>query len=75
MALVSPLAFVLAAYPEAPLSLLGREYVDAAPTLMLLASTIPATLISAGVSSLVYAYGMYTSVLILGLVGNCRRRA
>jgi len=75
LALVSPLAFVLAAYPEAPLSLLGREYVDAAPTLMLLASTIPATLISAGVSSLVYAYGMYTSVLILGLVGNCRRRA
>jgi len=75
LVLVTPLAFALAAYPEVPLSLLGKEYVDAAPMLMLLALTIPATLIATGVTSLVYAYGMYTTILILGLVGNLSRIA
>jgi len=55
--------------------LLGKEYVGAAPMLMLLAITIPATLIGAGVTSLVYAYGMYTTILVLGLVGNLSRIA
>ena len=73
LALVTPLAFVLAAYPEVPLGLLGKEYVNAASMLMLLALAIPAALISAGVTSLVYAYGMYMTVLILGLVGNLSR--
>jgi len=73
LVLVTPLAFTLAAYPEVPLGLLGKEYVNAAPMLMLLALTIPATLIYAGVTSLVYAYGMYMTILILGLVGNLSR--
>jgi len=73
LVLVTPLAFTLAAYPEMPLGLLGKEYVNAAPMLMLLALTIPATLIGAGVTSLVYAYGMYMTILILGLVGNLSR--
>jgi len=65
----------LAAYPEVPLGLLGKEYVNAAPMLMLLALTIPATLIYTGVTSLVYAYGMYTTILILGLASNLSRIA
>ncbi|RLE41904.1 hypothetical protein DRJ16_05540 [Candidatus Woesearchaeota archaeon] len=73
LALVTPIAFTLAAYPEVPLGLLGKEYINAAPMLMLLALTIPATLIGTGVTSLVYAYGMYMTILILGLVGNLSR--
>ncbi|RLG01763.1 MAG: hypothetical protein DRN60_04190 [Thaumarchaeota archaeon] len=73
LVLVTPVAFTLATYPEVPLGLLGREYVDAAPILMLLALTIPATLIVTGVTSLIYAYGMYMTILILGLVGNLSR--
>ena len=75
LVLVTPLAFTLAIYPQVPLGLLGKEYVGAAPMLMLLALTIPATLISAGVRSLIYAYGMYTTILALGLVGNLSRIA
>jgi len=75
LVVVTPLAFTLAAYPEVPLGLLGKEYVDAAPMLMLLALTIPATLIATGVTSLVYAYGMYTTILILGLASNLSRIA
>ncbi len=75
LVLVTPLAFVLAVYPEVPLGLLGKEYVNAAPMLMLLALTIPASLISVGVTSLIYAYGMYVTILILGLVGNLSRIA
>ena len=75
LVLVTPLAFTLATYPQVPLGLLGKEYVGAAPMLMLLALTIPATLISAGVRSLIYAYGMYTTILALGLVGNLSRIA
>ena len=73
LVLVTPVVFTLAAYPEVPLGLLGREYVDAAPMLMLLALTIPATLIVTGVTSLIYAYGMYMTILILGLVSNLSR--
>ena len=40
---------------------------------MLLALTIPATLIVTGVTSLIYAYGMYMTILILGLVSNLSR--
>jgi len=71
--LTTPLAFILAAYPEEPLGLLGRDYLDAAPMLTVLSLTIPVSLISAGVTSLLYAYGMYTSVLILGLIGSVSR--
>ena len=73
LALVTPLAFILATYPEVPLGLLGREYVNATPMLTLLALTIPAALINAGVTSLIYAYGMYAKILALGLVGNLSR--
>lgn len=73
LAFVSPLAFALAAYPEVPLGLLGEEYVGAASMLMLLALTIPAVLICGGVTSLIYAYGMYVTVLVLGLVGSLLR--
>ena len=75
LALVTPIAFTLATYPQVPLSLLGKEYVDASPMLIILALTIPATLIGSGVTSLIYAYGMYTKILILGLIGNLSRIA
>ena len=53
--------------------MLGDEYVGATPMLMLLALTIPATMIRAEVSSLIYAYGMYTTILVLGLIGKLSR--
>ena len=72
---MTPLAFTLAVYPDVPLGLVGREYVGAAPMLVTLALTIPATLIGVGVNSLLYAYGMYASILALGLIGNLSRIA
>ena len=75
LVLVTPLAFILVTYPEVPLGLLGKEYVNAASMLMLLALTIPAALIGAGATSLMYAYGMYMTILVLGLVGNLSRVA
>lgn len=73
LALVSPLAFVLAVYSYVPLSLLGKSFIAATPILMLLSISIPATFIVVGVNSLVYAYGLYGMVLVLGLAMNLSR--
>jgi len=73
LVLVTPLAFILAAYPYVPLSLLGKQYENAAPMLMLLAISILPALINTGVTSLIYAYGMYSFIIILGLVESLSR--
>ena len=73
LVLSTPLAFALFAYPETPLKMLGEEYVEASCMLMLLTLTIPALTISSGVTSLLYAYGAYTTILVKGLVGNLTR--
>lgn len=75
LALATPPALALAAYPEAPLGLLGEEYVAAAPALTLLAATVPASLLTAGVSGLLYAYGAYSPVLAVGMAGSLSRMA
>ena len=43
--------------------------------LVTLALAVPAALIGVGVNSLLYAYGMYMSILALGLIGNMSRIA
>jgi len=68
------LTFVLL-YPQLPLSLLGREYVSASDTLLiLLLSTVPMTIMTY-ITNLIYAYDLYLKVLILKLVNNIPRIA
>lgn len=73
LAFMLPLSFFVMAYPWLPLSLLGKSYISASLTLLvLLLSSFPLTLYSC-INSLVYAYGEYTTVLGLGLATNIPR--
>ncbi len=73
LTIVSPLVFVLAVYSYVPLGLLGKSFVTASPILMLLSLSVPASFIALGVNNLIYAYGFYNLVLILGLSMNMTR--
>jgi len=73
LALTAPMAFILAVYPGVLLGLLGGEYHNAVSTLTVLAPAIPSTLLSTGITSLLYAYGMYSTVFVLVLAGNLSR--
>jgi len=66
-AVIAPLAAVLIAYPYVPLSLLGASYLSASGALQILMIGCFAYPISAGFNSLIYAYGKYRYVTILGL--------
>ena len=71
----APLALALAAYPKAPLRLLGEEYVGASRTLtILLASSLLAVYVMA-VTSLAYAYDSYGAVLGIGTATSVPRIA
>jgi O-antigen/teichoic acid export membrane protein len=70
LALACPLSVFLILYAGFPLSLVGKDYIQAAPTLSLLAlSIVPLTFVSA-VTNLVYAYGSYGKALGIGLAVN-----
>ena len=72
-AISAPLSAFLLAYPDLPLSLLGRDYLTASTTLRVLAlSAIPTTIV-AGVSSLVFSYGLYGVTLEIGIAQSIPR--
>jgi O-antigen/teichoic acid export membrane protein len=59
LAMACPIALFLALYPELPLSLVGKQYLEASlPLSILLISIIPLTYLST-VGSLIYASGHY----------------
>ena len=70
---MAPIAVFVAVYPWLPLGLLGREYMAASNTLtILLLSSVPLA-ITVCINSLVYAYGYYRMVLMIGLSQNIPR--
>lgn len=75
IAIVMPLAASLAVYPSLVLGLLGREFEGASQILSVLTLSIPAFFVANGVTSLLYAYGFYRPVLVIGLASNISRIA
>lgn len=74
-AFMFPMAVFFMFYPFLPLSILGKEYVNASLYLsVFLLSSLP-IVIGSSVNSLIYAYGYYKLVLILGLAANVPRIA
>ncbi|XRH76131.1 MAG: oligosaccharide flippase family protein [Candidatus Methanosuratincola verstraetei] len=72
-AIVAPLAAAVIAYPSVPLSLLGPEYVGSSTALQILLLAAFVSPIPSGFSSLIYAYGRYRDVTILGFAYNLPR--
>lgn len=72
-ALIAPISALGMAYPSVPLGLLGESYTVSAgvlQTLLLGAFVAP---ICSGFGSLIYAYGRYKLVTLLGVIGNIPR--
>lgn len=68
-----PLTLALALYPYLPLSLLGREYLQASNILRILVLGAILLPITTGFVSYIYAIGKYTYVALTGLIPNiCR---
>ncbi len=65
--LVTPIAVFTAYYPGPILGLLGKSYVEASSTLSLLVLTSIPFIIIVTTSNLVFSYGKYRFVLLLGL--------
>lgn len=74
-AVVAPLAAAVMAYPRVPLSLLGEAYVSSSLALQILLIAAFFSPIPSGFNSLIYAYGRYRDVTILGLAYNIPRLA
>lgn len=68
-----PVALLMLVYPEIPLSLLGENYLAASGVLRVLLSAILLSPLLSGFSYLVYSYGKYDYVLLLGLAINAPR--
>ncbi|MDD1775863.1 MAG: oligosaccharide flippase family protein [Candidatus Methanomethylicus sp.] len=75
LAVICPLAAVAIAYPYVPLSMLGESYVASSQALQILLVGCFVAPIAAGFSSLIYAYGKYRYVTLLGLATNIPRVA
>jgi O-antigen/teichoic acid export membrane protein len=71
--IIAPLAAVVLAYPYVPLSMLGQSYIASSLALQILMVGCFAAPISSGFNSLVYAYGKYSYVMLLGLFINLPR--
>ena len=72
-AIVAPLAALGLAYPWVPLRLLGESYIGSATALQILLLGAFLAPVTSGFSSLLYAYGRYRLVTIMGLVSNVPR--
>ena len=73
LSLVSPIAVIIAIYPYLLLGLLGKEYIAASTTLTVLLLSAFSLLPTVAIYNLVYAYGWYRDVLVIGLLQNIPR--
>jgi O-antigen/teichoic acid export membrane protein len=73
IAVSTPIAVALIAYPHVPLLMLGPTYLAATTTLRLLLLGVLVSPLVMGFSSLIYSYGHYRNVTIIGLAGNISR--
>jgi O-antigen/teichoic acid export membrane protein len=68
-----PFSSSLIFYSDDIMHLLGSEYVEGAPSLeILLISVLPLAILT-GINALVYSYGMYRQVLMIGLASSIPR--
>lgn len=72
-AIVAPLAAAVIVYPKVPLSLLGEAYADSSLALQILLLAAFFATIPSGFNSLIYAYGKYRNVTLLGFAYNVPR--
>lgn len=68
-----PLTLALVAYPSLPLSLLGSSYLESSTALRLLLFGVLISPLVLGLRNLVYAYGRYREVTMIGLAENLPR--
>lgn len=73
LALISPLAIAVAAYPRPILTLLGQQYAAASSALTILSVTAIFTTISGGLGYLLYVYERYRDVLGVGMSSTISR--
>ena len=73
LAIICPLASVVIAYPYVPLSMLGPSYVASSLALQVLMLGAFVSPLTSGFNSLIYAYGKYRFVTLLGLSSNGSR--
>ncbi len=71
--LVSPLSMFLVFYPETILGFLGEKYIGGASLLSILVLSGIPVVATLAINNLVYAYGMYSRVLGIGLAQNIPR--
>jgi len=72
-AVIAPISALGLAYPWVPLGLLGASYVSSAFVLQILLLGTFVAPITSGFGSLIYAYGRYKLVTVLGVVSNLPR--
>lgn len=68
-----PLSSCFMFYSEDIMEILGKEYVQAAEALQILLLSMLPVAVFTGVNSLVYAYGNYRQVLLIGLASSIPR--
>jgi O-antigen/teichoic acid export membrane protein len=68
-----PLSSCFIFYSEDIMEILGKEYVQAAEALQILLLSMLPVAVFTGVNSLVYAYGNYRQVLLIGLASSIPR--
>ncbi|MCD6369414.1 MAG: hypothetical protein J7L38_06430 [Thermoproteales archaeon] len=75
LAACSPAVAFTVVYPWLPLGLLGPNYIQASAMLQLLVVAVIPLAITSAVNSLVYAYGDYLKVFVIGSMQNIPRLA
>ena len=73
LAVSAPATVLAILYSWLPLSILGREYLEAKDIFTVLALGILPVAFSSGISTLVYAYGIYMYVFLIGVFQNIPR--
>ena len=73
LVLSSPISLAFLLYSHEIISIFGQDYERGAGTLQILLLSIFPSLVTMGVSALVYANGKYRDVLVLGLASNVPR--
>jgi len=72
-ALIAPISALGIAYPWVPLGFIGEAYTASATVLRILLLGAFIAPMSSGFGSLIYAYGRYRLVTLMGVVGNVPR--
>jgi O-antigen/teichoic acid export membrane protein len=70
-----PFSTSLIFYSKQIMQLFGSSYIDASSSLEILLATLLPVAVASGINTLVYSYGNYKQVLVIGLASNLPRVA